>query len=95
MIKAILFDLDDTLINHDSAIRDATGALFNRVLPAREQEHTAFTKRWILLNREWYKKFFAPQVTFQESGRGKLREAFSMYGCRFEDIEADILGDFQ
>jgi putative hydrolase of the HAD superfamily len=91
MIKAVLFDLDDTLIDHDSAIRDATGALFDRVLPDREEERTAFTERWVLLNREWYKKFFAQQVTFQESGRGKLREAFSMYGCRFEDTEVDIL----
>ncbi|MCU0542737.1 MAG: HAD family hydrolase [Oscillatoriaceae cyanobacterium Prado104] len=91
MLKAIFFDLDDTLIDHDSAIRDATGALFDRVLPDREQERTAFTERWIVLNREWYKKFFAGQVTFQESGRGKLREAFSIYGCSFEDTEVDVL----
>lgn len=36
-IKAILFDLDDTLIDHGSAIKDAAGALFGRVLPDLER----------------------------------------------------------
>ncbi|BAZ37143.1 hypothetical protein NIES4101_30640 [Calothrix sp. NIES-4101] len=52
MIKAILLDLDDTLIDHDSPIRDVTSALFDRILPKREREHIAFTEWWFLLNSE-------------------------------------------
>jgi phosphoglycolate phosphatase-like HAD superfamily hydrolase len=33
MIKAVLFDLDDTLIDHDGAIRSAAGALFDNLRP--------------------------------------------------------------
>ncbi|MDZ8027529.1 MAG: HAD family hydrolase [Nostoc sp. DedQUE11] len=91
MIKAVLFDLDDTLINHDAAIRSAAGALFNNLISNRENDCQAFVERWIALNREWYKKFYAKEVTFQESARGKLREAFLPYGYEFSDTDADTL----
>ncbi|MHC5831440.1 MAG: hypothetical protein ACYT04_89620, partial [Nostoc sp.] len=38
MIRAVLFDLDDTLIDHDAAIRDAAGALFDQVIPDGKHE---------------------------------------------------------
>ncbi|GAA6621230.1 HAD family hydrolase [Scytonema sp. NUACC26] len=91
MIKAVLFDLDDTLVNHDAAIRDTASVLFDKVIPNSKHEFNVFQEQWIFLNREWYKKFFAKQVTFQESSRGKLREAFSKYGCQFSDRDADTL----
>jgi putative hydrolase of the HAD superfamily len=91
MIKAVLFDLDDTLIDHDLAIRNAAGVLFDSVVPNREHERKVFLERWILLNREWYKQFYAQKVTFQESGRGKLRDAFFTYGYKFSVTDADAL----
>ncbi|MFN6485799.1 MULTISPECIES: hypothetical protein [unclassified Nostoc] len=62
MIKAVLFDLDDTLIDHDAAIRDAASALFNKIIPNSKDELNIFQEQWISLNRKWYKKFFAKQV---------------------------------
>jgi len=91
MIKAVFFDLDDTLIDHDAAIKSAAGALFDHLMPNQENDCQAFVEQWITLNREWYKKFFAQQVTFQESARGKLREAFLPYGYQFSDSDADTL----
>ncbi|MBN3943169.1 HAD family hydrolase [Nostoc sp. NMS9] len=91
MIRAVFFDLDDTLIDHDAAIRDAAGALFDKVIPDAKYELNVFQEQWISLTRQWYKKFFAKQVTFQESGRGRLREAFSKYGYQFSDVDADAL----
>jgi putative hydrolase of the HAD superfamily len=91
MIKAVLFDLDDTLIDHDTAIREAASTLFDKVIPNSKHELTVFQEQWIFLTRQWYKKFFAKQVSFQESGRGRLREAFSNYGYQFSDTDADIL----
>ena len=90
-MKAVLFDLDDTLIDRDGAIRTAAAALFDNLMPNRENDCQAFVERWISLNREWYKKFYAKQVTFQESARGKLREAFLPYGYQFSDTDADTL----
>lgn len=91
MIKAVFFDLDDTLIDHNGAIRSAAGALFDNLMPNQENDCQVFVEQWITLNREWYKKFFAQQVTFQESARGKLREAFLPYGYQFSDSDADTL----
>ncbi|MBE9208752.1 HAD family hydrolase [Nostoc sp. LEGE 06077] len=91
MINAVLFDLDDTLVDHDTAIRNTASTLFNKIIPNSNYELTAFQEQWISLTRKWYKKFFAKQVSFQESGRGRLREAFSNYGYEFSDIDADNL----
>jgi putative hydrolase of the HAD superfamily len=91
MIKAILFDLDDTLVDHNAAIREAASALFYQVIPNSKHELNLFQEQWIFLTRQWYKKFFNQQVTFQESGRGRLKEAFSNYGYRFSDTDADAL----
>lgn len=91
MIKAVLFDLDDTLVDHDLAIRKAAGILFDSVMPSSEDERKVFIERWISLNREWYKQFYAQKVTFQESGRGKLRDAFSTYGYKFSVVDTDAL----
>lgn len=90
MIAAVLFDLDGTLIDHDAAIEEAAGALFKKLLPdATMRDRGVFIERWKALNREWYLRFFARSVTFQESGRGKLREAFVPYGIQFSEIAAD------
>lgn len=90
MIAAVLFDLDGTLIDHDTAIEEAAGALLKRLRPgATMHDQGVFVERWKVLNREWYLRFFAQSVTFQESGRGKLRDAFVPYGIHFSDRSAD------
>jgi putative hydrolase of the HAD superfamily len=92
MITAILFDLDDTLLDHTTAIEQAVVALLNRVAPGTSaSERTQFVARWKDLNRNWYQKFYARHATFLESGRGKLWDAFAPFGRRFDDSEADAL----
>lgn len=91
MITSILFDLDGTLIDHVTAIESAAGTLFDNVLghPAIDRRST-FIERWKTLNRDWYQRFFAQQVSFQESARGKLRDAFLPFGVHFTDSNADM-----
>src|SRR5258708_30778831 len=80
-ISAVLFDLDDTLLDHTTAIEQAAAALVDTVVPnAQADERSRFVASWKTLNREWYQKFYAQQITFQESGRGKLRDAFRTFG---------------
>ncbi|MEH1808313.1 MAG: HAD family hydrolase [Nostoc sp.] len=90
-MKTVLFDLDDTLIHHNDAIRGASKELFTQVLPRRSQDCNEFVEKWISANASWYRKFYDGQVSFQESGRGKLRESFSEYGCVFSDRTTDAL----
>lgn len=90
-MKTVLFDLDDTLIRHDTAIRVAAVELFAQVLPDQSHERGQFVEKWISANASWYRKFYSGQVSFQESGWGKLRESFGEYGCVFCDKTADAL----
>jgi putative hydrolase of the HAD superfamily len=91
-ISAVLFDLDDTLIDHTTAIEQAAAALFDKVVPdAQTGDCSKFTVNWKILNRDWYQRFYAQQVTFEESGRGKLRDAFLTFDIQFHDSDADAL----
>ncbi len=91
-ISTVLFDLDDTLIDHTTAIEHAAGALCDMVAPdIAAEERFQFIEHWKFLNRDWYQKFYVQQVTFQESGRGKLRDAFRPLGIQFDDRHADAL----
>ncbi len=90
-MKTVLFDLDDTLIHHDAAIRGSALELFAQVLPGQSYSHAQFVEKWISANASWYRKFYSGQVSFQESGRGKLRESFGEYGCMFSNTTADAL----
>ncbi len=91
-ISTVLFDLDDTLIDHTTAIEHAAGALCDMVVPdIAADERSQFVEHWKSLNRDWYQKFYARQVTFQESGRGKLRDAFRPLGIQLDDRHADAL----
>ncbi|MFN6499491.1 MAG: HAD family hydrolase [Nostoc sp. DedQUE01] len=89
MVQAVFFDLDDTLIDHNTAIRNAASKLFNKFIPNSEHSLIVFQEQWISLTRKWYKKFYAKQVSFQESGRERLKEAFLNYGHHFSNTEAD------
>jgi FMN phosphatase YigB (HAD superfamily) len=40
----VLFDIDDTLIDHSAAVRDGVTALYDRIRPA--QEPSEFHESW-------------------------------------------------
>jgi putative hydrolase of the HAD superfamily len=91
MEQAVFFDLDDTLITHDVAIRAAARELFSTVVGSYETGRFAFEERWIQLNRLWYQRFFAGEITFQYHSRGKLREALTPWNVLLSDAQADSL----
>ncbi len=75
MIKTGLFDLDDTLVDHNSAIEKASSWLLKAVQPAvTETERVFFTHRLI--------------ITAEEAGSSKPHQQIFAYACTKLGIEA-------
>lgn len=86
MIRAVVFDVDDTLIDHSEAERQAA-ILFRRqydgVLPGAE---AAFPARWHAVAEKHFDAYAAGECSFQEQRRRRIREFF---GAGLDDAEAD------
>lgn len=84
MIRAVLFDLDDTLFDHTTAARSAVVRWASERGLAGEEE--ALSTQWRTLSDRHYRRYQARELTFEEQGRERVREFFSQ---DFEDAEAD------
>ncbi|MCD0451785.1 HAD family hydrolase [Actinocorallia sp. API 0066] len=83
MIKAVLWDVDDTLFDHTTADRHGIiGHLTEQGLPA----DTAALTRWRALTEAAYARFETGELTFQEQRRERAR---AYLGPRTTDAEAD------
>jgi len=92
MKRAVLFDLDETLLTHDAAIRSAAGALIKSVCPDLDDDaQRQFEELWISLNQSWYAKFFNREISFREASEGKLHEALATHGIALANQQTDDL----
>lgn len=82
MLRALLFDLDGTLMDHDAA-RDAGFA-------AHLPEHAALAGEWRRLEALHYDTYAAGRCTFQEQRRRRVRGVHAALGhAEPADDEAD------
>jgi putative hydrolase of the HAD superfamily len=84
VLCAVLFDLDDTLVDQASAARVAVAAW--------AAEHGVFgpevTVRWKAISEVNYARYQRRELTFQEQRRARVRE---FLGIEASDVEADQL----
>lgn len=84
MIRAVLFDLDDTLFDHTTAARSAVVAwAAERGLEGTEE---ALSTRWRTVSDRHYHRYQAREITFEEQGRERVREFLSQ---DFDNAAAD------
>jgi putative hydrolase of the HAD superfamily len=81
----VLFDLDDTLLDHSGADRDAAVVLGAAYAPERNRE--MFLLDWRRANNRHYGSYLAGQLTFIEQRRARIREVVSR---PLGDAEADM-----
>lgn len=84
VIRAVLFDLDDTLIDHASAAHAAVlGWAAERGLTGAPEELTA---RWTAISDRHYARYQAREMTFGEQRRERARD---FLGTELSDAGAD------
>lgn len=70
-VTTVLFDLDGTLVDHDTAARAGAGHLAARLgLPEPEQQW----RRWASIERTWFRRFERGQVTHREQRIHRCRD---------------------
>jgi putative hydrolase of the HAD superfamily len=69
----ILFDLDDTLLNHSRASDAATAALHARVKSPLAFEE--FASSWTSAHRRHFDRYLAGDISFDEQRRARIRDA--------------------
>lgn len=87
MIKALLLDLDGTLLDDDAAIAAALRAflLAHRSCLA-DEEFTAFAQRWGRASKRHWQRFVDGELTFVGQQRERVREVLTL---KLSDDAAD------
>jgi len=81
---AILFDIDETLIDHGAALRQAVATLYQTV--AVEAPLEAFAQTWDEALRRWFDRYLAGEITYEEQRRARVRETID---AQLSDTDAD------
>jgi len=82
----VLFDIDDTLIDHSAAVRDGVTALYDQIRPA--EEASAFHASWVAAMKAHFPRFLSGEMTYQDQRRARMRQTV---GPQLSDAEADEL----
>jgi putative hydrolase of the HAD superfamily len=87
-IRALLLDLDDTLIDDRRAMAAAVLQLREHMGLAPSQDNDAIATRWDAIGRSLWAQCAAGEISFAEQRRVRLRETF---GIALANQEADAL----
>ena len=92
MIKNVLFDLDDTILDFGKAERDALSRAFTEkgIEPTDE-----LLSRYSVINEEHWKRLEREEISRDEVKYGRFRQLFDEYGIAVSPVEtADLYEEF-
>jgi putative hydrolase of the HAD superfamily len=88
----VLFDLDGTLVDHDSALREGLiGWLTSKKLATEQQCLDGLVELWDAVAERHFPAFRAREITFQEQRRRRLREFLPYLGVQIEGLDDSAL----
>lgn len=87
MIKALLFDLDETLLNQEEASAAAL-RVFHEIHCA-DQPWEEVKRRWEFCLEQHFERYVAGAITFQQQRRCRIRDIFD--NRQLDDAAADAL----
>ncbi|MET3904396.1 HAD family hydrolase [Paenarthrobacter sp. 4246] len=86
-IRAVLFDLDNTLFDHPSSARAGVDAFLQHLGTKGSNE---LTRSWFQIEEVNYNRFLAKELTFQEQRRERLRQFLPLAGLSVPQTSARI-----
>lgn len=87
-IKAVLFDLDDTLVNSKKAEYNAICEFKNLYSEFNEIKDDDFANVWSKITMEIYEKYHNAEISFDELRIGRMKGLFSNYLINISDEDA-------
>ena len=88
-IKAILFDLDDTLVNSRQAEFNAICEFKKLYNEFKQVENNEFSKQWSRITTERYEKYFRGEISFEKLRIERMKGLFNYYKTTISDGEAE------
>ncbi|MGM7778966.1 HAD family hydrolase [Arthrobacter sp. KNU-44] len=76
-IRAVLFDLDNTLFDHPASARAGVDAFLHHLGTERSAQ---LTRWWFEIEEDNYNRFLAKELSFQEQRRERLRHFLPLAG---------------
>jgi putative hydrolase of the HAD superfamily len=73
MIKAVFFDIDDTLVDHSTAIHDATVDLYKSL--NLDIAFDEFQAGWAAAHARYYPRFLRGEMSYLDAYRARVRDA--------------------
>lgn len=92
-IEAVLFDLDDTILNSRTAQINAILEFKAKHKVFQSINDEEFITKWDIIMRAKYEKYLKSEITFPELRRERIKTMFSVYDIRITDSEAEKLFD--
>ena len=87
-IKAIFFDLDDTLINSQKAQFNAICEFKKRYKEFEQVDRNEFAKLWKNITSEKYEKYLNNEISFEQQRIERMKDLFLYYSVNITDEEA-------
>lgn len=87
-IKAVLFDLDDTLVNSKMAEYKAICEFKSLHNEFNQVEDAEFAKSWGKITMEIYEKYHQGKISFEELRIGRMQGLFNYYSINISDENA-------
>ncbi len=96
-IKGVIFDLDDTLIDHTTAIRGAVTELYAQrpELTTKFPDEPSFQKAWVLVQDKYYPQYLRGSLTHAEQKILRMRELWQPLANLTEEKCFQIYDHFQ
>lgn len=85
MIRAILFDLDDTLFAHRKAVEDGVVAHLRAQDDLPQRDHASEAARWTALEEKHYSRYLAGELDYLGQRHARARDFMAPYGIEFAD----------
>ena len=86
-VSAVLFDLDDTLLDAEAAWRSGVGELVAIRAPGLGLDLTTAIQAWGEVFPEWFERYLVGEISMQASRAGRIRDWSRLLGLQVRDGE--------